>query len=79
MAEVPARSRKDTTVIGADFNADHLAFTKQLQVNLPLAVRNRSRHVWSKWAVVFRKTQRRPRNNEDSVLDKDSESRIHFI
>jgi IS605 OrfB family transposase len=28
----------------------------QVHVTLPLSVRNRSRHVWAKWAVVSRKT-----------------------
>ena len=32
------------------------ALPSQVHVTLPLSVRNRSRHVWAKWAVVSRKT-----------------------
>ena len=32
------------------------ALPSQVHVTLPLSVRNRSRHVWAKWAIVSRKT-----------------------
>ena len=36
------------------------ALPSQLYGTLPLSVRNRGRHVWSKWAVVFRKAPAAP-------------------
>lgn len=44
-------------VIGRRFIGFSEALPSQLHVTLPLPVRNRGRHVWSKWASVSRKAQ----------------------
>jgi IS605 OrfB family transposase len=46
-------------VIGRRVNGFSERLPGQLQVTLPLPVRNRGRHVWSTWAVVFRKGKQR--------------------
>ena len=47
-------------VIGRRFFGFGETLPSQLQVTLPLSVRNRSRHVWSQWAVVSRKALAAP-------------------
>jgi IS605 OrfB family transposase len=46
-------------VIGRRVNGFSERLPSQLQNTLPLPVRNRERHVWSKWAVVLRKAKQR--------------------
>lgn len=46
-------------VIGRRVNGFSERLPSQLHVTLPLPVRNRGRHVWSRWAVVCRKAKQR--------------------
>ena len=46
-------------VIGRRVNGFSERLPSQLHGTLPLPVRNRGRHVWSKWAVVLRKAKQR--------------------
>jgi len=54
LSEVKHSSDKKLGVIGVDVSE---RLPSQLQVILPLPVRNRGRHVWSRWAVVCRKAK----------------------
>ncbi|MGO9613715.1 MAG: hypothetical protein ACLPX5_11860 [Dissulfurispiraceae bacterium] len=45
-------------VIGRRANGFSERMPGQLQVTLPLPVRNRERHVWGKWAAFSRKAKR---------------------
>src|ERR1039458_3580676 len=60
-------------VIGRRVNGFSERLPSQLQVTLPLPVRNRGRHVWSKWAVVLRKTKQRMQRTDgpESSWDPD--------
>lgn len=55
-----SRHNASALVIGRRFMGLGERLPGQLHVTLPLPVRNRSRHVWSKWAVVSRKTSAAP-------------------
>jgi IS605 OrfB family transposase len=48
----------------------------QLQGTLPLSVRNRSRHVWSKWAVVSRRAPAAPAAHRRSGWSRSSLSPV---
>ena len=51
-------------VIGRRVNGFSERLSSQLQVTLPLPVRNRERHVWSTWAVVLRKAKQRMKRTD---------------
>jgi IS605 OrfB family transposase len=53
-------------VIGRRFLGFRETLPGQLQVTLPLSVRNRGRHVWSKWAAVCRKASAAPAAHRQS-------------
>jgi IS605 OrfB family transposase len=54
-------------VIGRRFMCFTETLPGQLQVTLPLSVRNRGRHVWSKWAAVSRKASAAPAAHRQSL------------
>jgi hypothetical protein len=66
-------------VIGRRFMGFRETLPGQLQGTLPLSVRNRGRHVWSKWAAVSRKAsaalaahrQSRKESSPSPVFDPD--------
>jgi IS605 OrfB family transposase len=54
-----SRHNAAALVIGRRSSGFSETLPSQLQGTLPLSVRNRGRHVWSKWAVISRKAKQR--------------------
>jgi IS605 OrfB family transposase len=63
-------------VIGRRFLGFSESLPCQLQVTLPVSVRNRGRHVWSKWAVVSRKASAALAAHRQSPLRRSSPSPV---